>query len=137
MTYGAYSMVRLLDSFCGNFGLCRTGNARVSIGNIAGFVVTEHGKPVAHATVTMQTSYGQSPSATHTDANGHFEFARYETGQYDLQAYWHGMFSDWKKRVDNPFRQNDRYHFAASARCRRHGNRPGVICPAARPFRTG
>jgi uncharacterized GH25 family protein len=75
------------------------GNARVRIGNVAGFVVTAHGKPVADATVTMQTSYGQSPCATHTDANGHFEFARYETGQYDLQAYWHGMFSEWKKRV--------------------------------------
>jgi carboxypeptidase family protein len=80
-------------------GFAVTGNARVSIGNIAGFVVSAHGEPVADATVTMQTSYGQSPSATHTDAKGHFEFARYETGQYDLQAYWHGMFSDWKKRV--------------------------------------
>ncbi len=85
--------------FAAILGFAVTGNARVSIGNIAGFVVTERGKPVAHATVTMQTSYGQSPSATHTDANGHFEFARYETGQYDLQAFWHGMFSDWKKRV--------------------------------------
>lgn len=75
------------------------GSARVRIGTIAGTVVDSHGKPVADATVTMQTSYGQSPSATHTDSNGHFVFARYETGQYDLQAYWHGMFSDWTKRV--------------------------------------
>jgi len=76
-----------------------TGNAGVRIGTIAGTVVDSHGRPVADATVTMQTSYGQSPSATHTDAKGHFEFARYETGQYDLQAYWHGMFSEWAKRV--------------------------------------
>jgi uncharacterized GH25 family protein len=85
--------------FAAILGLALAGNAGVRIGNIAGFVVTAHGKPVADATVTMQTSYGQSPSATHTDAKGHFEFARYETGQYDLQAYWHGSFSDWKKRV--------------------------------------
>jgi hypothetical protein len=79
--------------------IAAAGNAGVRIGAIAGTVVDSHGNPVADATVTMQTSYGQSPSATHTDAKGHFEFARYETGQYDLQAYWHGMFSEWTKRV--------------------------------------
>jgi len=80
-------------------GFGAVGNARVRIGTIAGTVLDAHGRPVADATVTMQTSYGQSPCATHTDAKGHFQFARYETGQYDLQAYWHGMFSDWTKRV--------------------------------------
>lgn len=79
--------------------IAAAGNAGVRIGAIAGTVVDSHGNPVADATVTMQTSYGQSPSATHTDGKGHFEFARYETGQYDLQAYWHGMFSEWTKRV--------------------------------------
>jgi hypothetical protein len=76
-----------------------TGDAGGRIGTIAGTVISAHGKPVADATVTMQTSYGQSPCATHTDAKGHFDFARYTAGQYDLRAYWHGMFSDWKKRV--------------------------------------
>jgi hypothetical protein len=85
--------------FTAILGFAAVGNARVRIGTIAGTVLDAHGKPVADATVTMQTSYGQSPSATHTDAEGHFKFARYETGQYDLQAYWHGMFSDWTKRV--------------------------------------
>jgi hypothetical protein len=80
-------------------GFAAAANARVRIGTIAGTVVDAHGRPVADATITMQTSYGQSPSATHTDAKGHFEFTRYETGQYDLRAYWHGMFSDWAKRV--------------------------------------
>lgn len=80
-------------------GFVAVGNARVSIGTIAGTVLDAYGRPVAEATVTMQTSYGQSPCATHTDAKGHFQFARYETGQYDLRAYWHGMFSDWTKRV--------------------------------------
>jgi hypothetical protein len=85
--------------FAAILGMAAVGHARVRIGAISGTVLDSHGRPVADATVTMQTSYGQSPSATHTDAKGHFEFARYEVGQYDLQAYWHGMFSDWTKRV--------------------------------------
>lgn len=80
-------------------GSAAVARARVRTGTIAGTVLDAHGKPVADATVTMQTSYGQSPCATHTNADGHFEFSRYATGQYDLQAYWRGMFSDWRKRV--------------------------------------
>ena len=74
-------------------------DAKVAIGTLAGTVLDAKGKPVAGATVTMQTSDGSRPYATHTDANGHFEFKRYETGQYDVRAYAHGMFSDWVKRV--------------------------------------
>jgi len=80
-------------------GLASALQARVAIGTMAGTVLDAHGKPVAGATVTMQTSDAARPYATHTDANGHFEFARYETGQYDLRAYWNGMFSDWVKRI--------------------------------------
>ena len=70
-----------------------------AIGTMAGTVVDAHGRPVAGATVTMQTSDGSRPYATHTDAEGHFAFARYRTGQYDLRAYWKGLFSDWTKRI--------------------------------------
>jgi len=80
-------------------GFASALQARVAIGTMAGTVVDSHGKPVAGATVTMQTSDAAHPYATHTDANGHFEFVRYETGQYDLRAYWNGMFSDWVKRI--------------------------------------
>jgi len=80
-------------------GLASAAYAKVAIGTLAGTVLDAKGKPVAGATVTMQTSDGMHPSATHTDANGHFEFKRYETGQYDLRAYASGMFSDWVKRV--------------------------------------
>jgi len=69
------------------------------IGTMAGTVLDAHGRPVAGATVTMQTSDGTRPYATHTDAEGRFEFARYRTGQYDLRAYAKGMFSDWTKRI--------------------------------------
>lgn len=73
--------------------------ARVATGTMAGTVLDGHGKPVANATVTMQTSDGARPYATHTDASGHFEFVRYETGQYDLRAYSNGNFSEWVKRI--------------------------------------
>jgi hypothetical protein len=74
-------------------------SARGPIGNLTGTVVDATGKPVADATVTMQSSDGKKPYATHTDADGHFQFTRYETGQYDLRAYSGGMFSDWAKRI--------------------------------------
>jgi protocatechuate 3,4-dioxygenase beta subunit len=73
--------------------------ARVETGTMEGTVLDSRGRPVADATVTMQTSDGSRPYATHTDARGHFQFMRYETGQYDLQAYSRGMFSNWTKRI--------------------------------------
>jgi uncharacterized GH25 family protein len=68
------------------------------VGTIEGTVLDPQGKPVTNASVTIQTSYGTHPHATHTDANGHFEFARWTAGQYDLRAYANGVFSEWTKR---------------------------------------
>ena len=68
------------------------------VGTIEGTVLDPHGKPVTNASVTIQTSYGTHPHATHTDVNGHFEFARWTAGQYDLRAYANGVFSEWAKR---------------------------------------
>ena len=79
--------------------IAAAGNAKVSVGTIEGNVIDAHGQPVAGASVTIQTSDGQHPHATHTDATGHFEFTRFETGQYDLRAYFKGAYSDWAKRV--------------------------------------
>jgi Carboxypeptidase regulatory-like domain len=81
------------------FSLAISASARVYVGTLAGIVVDANGKPVPHATVTMQSSFGDRPNATHTDADGHFRFARYRTGQYDLQAYANGSFSHWLKRI--------------------------------------
>jgi Carboxypeptidase regulatory-like domain len=81
--------------------LCAPAGARVATGSIAGFVVDANGKAVSHASVTIQTSYGGQPHATFTDANGHFSFDRFRTGQYDLRAYAHGLLSPWAKRVAN------------------------------------
>lgn len=69
------------------------------VGTLQGQVVDAHGKPVADASVTIQTSDGLHPHATHTDASGHFEFQRYSAGQYDVRAYYKGSFSDWNKRL--------------------------------------
>ena len=71
----------------------------IPVGTLEGIVVDAQNKPVANASVTIQTSDGQKPHATHTDENGHFQFARWETGQYDLRAYSNGVFSDWEKRI--------------------------------------
>jgi hypothetical protein len=77
----------------------QAGHARVAIGTLEGVVLDSHGKPVAGATVTAQTSDGTRPFATHSGADGHFHFTRFPIGQYDMRAYSHGMFSDWVKRI--------------------------------------
>jgi protocatechuate 3,4-dioxygenase beta subunit len=69
------------------------------LGTLSGSVLDEQGKPVADASVTIQTSDGLRPHATHTDSAGHFEFTRFEAGQYDVRAYSNKVFSDWSKRV--------------------------------------
>lgn len=72
---------------------------RIPVGTLEGTVLNIHGQPVADASVTIQTSDGREPHATHTDSRGHFQFTRFETGQYDLRAYAHGHFSKWDRRV--------------------------------------
>jgi hypothetical protein len=81
------------------FSLAVSTSARVRVGTLAGVVLDANGRPVPHATVTLQSSFGDRPNATHTDSEGRFQFARYLTGQYDLQAYANGSFSPWLKRI--------------------------------------
>ena len=52
--------------------LAAASGAREAVGNLVGTMVDSHGNPVEGATVVIQTSDGQHPHATHTDANGHF-----------------------------------------------------------------
>jgi protocatechuate 3,4-dioxygenase beta subunit len=79
--------------------LALAAQERVLVGAIDGTVLDAQGKPVADASVTIQTSDGLHPHATHSDASGHFEFARWRVGQYDLRAYANGLFSEWSKRI--------------------------------------
>lgn len=69
------------------------------VGNLAGVMVDSHGNPVANGVVVMQTSDGLHPHATHTDSNGHFEFNRFSTGQYDLRGSLYGVFTEWSRRI--------------------------------------
>jgi Carboxypeptidase regulatory-like domain len=69
------------------------------LGTIEGTVFDAQGQAVTNASVTIQTSDGLHPHATHTDASGHFEFTRWDAGQYDLRAYSNGVFSEWAKRT--------------------------------------
>lgn len=74
-------------------------DARVPIGTLAGTVLDARGRAVTHAAVTIQTSDGMKPFATHTDQEGHFHIARLLTGQYDVRASSSGRISEWTKRV--------------------------------------
>jgi hypothetical protein len=78
---------------------CMVAAARIPIGTLAGTVVDAHGRPVADAVVTVQTSDGLEPYGAHTDPNGRFQITRLETGQYDLRASFGGALSDWTRRV--------------------------------------
>jgi hypothetical protein len=69
------------------------------LGTLEGTVLDAQGKAVPEASVTIQTSDGLKPHATHTDGSGHFEFARFDAGQYDVRAYSDGQFSDWSKHI--------------------------------------
>lgn len=74
-------------------------NARVPVGTLAGTVLDFRGKPVAHASVTVQTSYGLHPNATYTDSEGRFQFIRYKIGEYDLRASAGKAKSEWLQRI--------------------------------------
>lgn len=73
--------------------------ARTPTGTLEGTVTDSRGATLSGATVAIQTSDGQHPHATHTDQAGHFQFVHFETGQYDLRAYFKGSYSDWTKRA--------------------------------------
>jgi len=74
-------------------------DAKVPVGTLAGTVLDVQGKVVSGASVTIQTSDGLHPNAMLTDGTGHFAFARYETGQYDLRASASGATSNWMKWI--------------------------------------
>lgn len=74
-------------------------HAHYALGNLDGTVVDSHDHPVADAVVIIQTSDGEHPHATHTDADGKFLFQRYSPGPYDLRASIYSIFTDWSRRV--------------------------------------
>jgi len=80
-------------------GAASAGNAKVVLGTLAGTVVDHKGSPVAGASVTIQTSDGQHPHATTTNAQGRFYFPELTRGLYDVRAYYNGLWSDWHRNT--------------------------------------
>ena len=68
-------------------------------GVLTGVVLGPDDRPVAHASITYQSSAGIAPHAVHTDGNGRFTITKLKSDNYDLRASAHGMFSEWEKNV--------------------------------------
>jgi len=66
---------------------------------LSGVVLGPDDKPVAHASVSYQSSSGSAPHVVHTDSHGHFSISKLRADNYDLRASGKGVFSTWEKNV--------------------------------------
>ena len=66
---------------------------------LSGVVLGPDDRPVAHASVSYQSSSGSAPHAVHTDSQGHFSITKLKADNYDLRASGKGVFSTWEKNV--------------------------------------
>jgi hypothetical protein len=66
---------------------------------LSGVVLGPDDKPVAHASVSYQSSGGNAPHAVHTDSQGRFTIKKLKTDNYDLRASGKGVFSEWEKNI--------------------------------------
>jgi hypothetical protein len=66
---------------------------------LTGVVLGPDDKPVAHASVTYQSSSGTAPHAIYTNSKGHFTITRLPADNYDLRASSKGVYSEWQKNV--------------------------------------
>ena len=66
---------------------------------LTGTVLGPDDRPVAHASVSYQSSSGNAPHAVHTDARGHFTITKLRADNYDIRASGKGVFSEWEKNV--------------------------------------
>jgi hypothetical protein len=72
---------------------------RKGAGVLSGVVLGPDDRPVAHASVTYQSSAGIAPHAVRADSQGHFTITRLRSDNYDLRASGKGVFSEWEKNV--------------------------------------
>ena len=70
-----------------------------------GVVLGPDDKPVAHASVSYQSSGGNAPHAVHTDAQGRFSISGLRADSYDVRASGKGVSSDWEKNIPLRARQ--------------------------------
>jgi hypothetical protein len=68
-------------------------------GTLSGLVLGPDDRPVAHASVSYQSSAGNAPHAVRTDSQGHFTITKLKTDNYDLRASGKGVFSEWEKNI--------------------------------------
>jgi hypothetical protein len=67
---------------------------------LSGVVLGPDDKPVAHASVSYQSSNGSAPHAVYTDSHGHFTISKLKADNYDVRASGKGVFSEWEKNVN-------------------------------------
>lgn len=67
---------------------------------LTGVVLGPDDRPVAHASVSYQSSNGSAPHVVRTDAQGHFAISKLKADNYDLRASGKGVFSEWQKNVN-------------------------------------
>ncbi len=66
---------------------------------LSGIVLGPDDKPVAHASVSYQSSNGSAPHVVRTDSQGHFAISKLKADNYDLRASGKGVFSEWEKNI--------------------------------------
>jgi len=66
---------------------------------LSGVVLGPDDKPVAHASVSYQSSNGSAPHVVRTDSQGHFAISKLKADNYDLRASGKGVFSEWEKNI--------------------------------------
>ncbi len=66
---------------------------------LSGVVLGPDDRPVAHASVSYQSSSGRAPHVVRTDSHGHFSISKLKADNYDLRANGKGVFSTWEKNV--------------------------------------
>ena len=66
---------------------------------LSGVVLGPDDRPVAHASVSYQSSGGAAPHVVRTDSSGHFTISKLKADDYDLRASGKGVFSEWEKNI--------------------------------------
>jgi len=66
---------------------------------LSGVVLGPDDRPVAHASVSYQSSSGSAPHAVHTDSHGRFSISKLHADIYDVRASGRGVFSAWEKNI--------------------------------------
>lgn len=66
---------------------------------LSGVVLGPDDRPVAHASVSYQSSSGSAPHVVRTDSHGHFAISKLKADIYDLRASGKGVFSEWQRNI--------------------------------------